>query len=241
MRALKLWKNWFTLVEVVLVTSIFAIVVVWIILAINRSFVFIDNTRLSVRAANFAREWMEMMYNLRDTNWRKHSWTRDKYWLNVWLWENFFQKWIYVLKEKKSEDNNKFIFADKITELASETEVIDDFYSSDGFWKDGYAGPRSKAKLTFSWEYSYYESKDGGEALNTWSIQDVLVWNWLEFYRIVRIFEIYCKDSDITSDTSSCVWDDNSPKEMRFCVKVFYASQWKHATELCGIMTNFME
>ena len=60
-------KKWFTLVEVLFVCSVFAIMVVWIILAINRSYTFMNNTRLQVRATNFAREWVEMMFNIRDT------------------------------------------------------------------------------------------------------------------------------------------------------------------------------
>jgi hypothetical protein len=29
---------------------------------------------------------------------------------------------------------------------------------------------------------------------------------------------------------------------MRFCVKVFYRDgNWKHSSELCGLMTNFTE
>ena len=56
--------RWFTLVEVILVCTVFAILVSWIIVAISKAFNFMDNTRLSVRATNFAREWVEMMYNI---------------------------------------------------------------------------------------------------------------------------------------------------------------------------------
>ena len=248
MRALKLRKNWFTLVEVILVTSVFAIVVVWIILAINRSFIFIDNTRLSVRAANFAREWMEMMYNLRDTNWRKHSWNRDKYWLSVWEWNSKFEKWIYILKEGKidpdcseSKSCGKYIYAQKLNNTTA-PQCNDDKFYSDSFWDSDCDSFRNKAKLSFTWEYSYYELEEGEEVLNTWSIQDVLIWEWLEFYRIVRVFGIYKKDveNEIT-EVSNVQLEDWTPAEMRFCVKVFYRSTGKHSTELCGIMTNFME
>ena len=245
MRTFKLRKSWFTLVEVMLVTSIFAIVVVWIILAINRAFVFIDNTRLSVRAANFAREWMEMMYNIRDTNWRQHSWNRDKFWLNAGNWEcngnwsNIFSEWIYVLKEGEWDNGNKCLYASGLANISSSTI---DPYEIDWFFSDAYKTQRENAKLTFDWEYKYYERDEENreeKLVDHNSIQDVLIWKWLEFYRIVRVFGVYCKNSS-TSNDKSCS-DDSDPKEMRFCVKVFYASQWKHATELCGIITNFKE
>ena len=63
-------KRGFTLAEVLIVCSIFAVMVIWIIFAINRAFLFMNNTRISVRASNFAREWVEMVYNIRDSNWR---------------------------------------------------------------------------------------------------------------------------------------------------------------------------
>ena len=236
-------KSWFTLVEVVLACSIFAIVVIWIMAAINRSYAFMNNIKLSVRATNLAREWMEMMYNIRDTNRRRQSWNRDKYRLSVGkltdisphvLDGTLFEKWIYILKEDE-KDGNKYIYAKKLN-LGSVNE--DSFYN-DGFWDSG--DIREKTKLNFSWKYSYYE-RDEHEKKEK-NIQDAMVWQWLEFYRIVRVFGIYCKNSNDPNQTVSntnCK-NDSDPKEMRFCVKVFYSSQWKHSTELCGVITNFTE
>ena len=242
---LKSKKHWFTLAEVVIACSIFAIVVVWIIFAINRSFMFMNNTKLSVRAANFAREWVEMMYSIRDTNWRKHSWERDKYWLNLWQtlpWnENrMFTKWIFVIKEWK-EDNNYYLYAEDLWLLETN---LNDFYSDNWFWSSDYATYREKTKLNLGWKYSYYELNDetGEQDEKEWNVQDALIWDWLDFYRIVRIFGVYNKNTS-SADTVLSFEDSKKwiPAEMRFCVKVFYASQWKHSSEICGVMTNFME
>ena len=173
---LKSKKHWFTLAEVVIACSIFAIVVVWIIFAINRSFMFMNNTKLSVRAANFAREWVEMMYSIRDTNWRKHSWERDKYWLNLWQtlpWnENrMFTKWIFVIKEWK-EDNNYYLYAEDLWLLETN---LNDFYSDNWFWSSDYATYREKTKLNLGWKYSYYELNDEtGEEENHSLYDDIL-------------------------------------------------------------------
>ena len=83
----------------------------------------------------------------------------------------------------------------------------------------------------------------------TGSLEELLKWNWTEFYRILRVYWIYCKNSQNTDDQSCLDTSTNlrdtiikAPKEMRFCVKVFYDGiEWKHSTELCSIMTNFME
>jgi hypothetical protein len=73
-------------------------------------------------------------------------------------------------------------------------------------------------------------------------MQELLIWQWLEFYRMVRVFGVYEKNvgnsaEDISAWSSALTnW---TPAEMRFCVKVFYRSEWKHNTELCWLMTNF--
>lgn len=236
-------KKWFTLVETIIVSVLFATIMIWIITAINRAYVFVDNTRLAVRATNLAREWVEMMYNLRDTNWRRSSWDRDKYWLNLGTWNgseltegnNFAWWWVYTLKELKDGHKNTYVTAESLS-LGSLC-TLEDFYD-DGFWKDSCATARNKAELTFTWEYYYYDYEN--KAVKTGNAQDFLGVSWLTFYRIVRVYGIYCKNSTSSVDTTSCS-EPSDPKEMRFCVKVFYKSTWKHSTELCGIMTNFME
>ena len=258
---LKVKKSGFTLVEVILACSIFAIVVSWIVLAINRSYAFMNNTRLVVRATNFAREWMEMMYNIRDTNWRKNSGWRDNLWLYLGKGEirpngtspDLFAQWIYVLKEETIEDwwiKNKYFYAEPIKNISSNCELYSD--SSDKwFWSSNCDSWRNSAKIKFcdlneEWkcknnknnqEYYYYDENDNPA---TGNFQDVLIWDWLEFYRIVRVFGIFCKDANGTAETTGCS-NSSDPKEMRFCVKVFYRWNWQHSSELCGIMTNFME
>ena len=236
MRRLKLRKKAFTLAETMIVCTIFAMMVIWIILGINRAFAFMNNTKLSVEAANLAREWVEMMYTIRDTNWRKHSWDRDKYWLNLWTWTTqSFSKWIYVLKEEQSGENKNF-YAKWITGGITDAN-IENIYSLEWFFNYIDDATREREtiedlKLNFDWKYKYYEfdekTKQRKSEPTEWNIKDDLVWNWLEFYRIVRVFGVYKKNVDNTNDnccddTCSKNW---TPAEMRFCVKVFYRWNW---------------
>lgn len=236
---------WFTLVEVILVCTVFAILVSWIILAINRTFVFMNNTRLSIRATNFAREWIEMMYNLRDTNRRRCSWEKDKAWLylgtgssttNCEYEDNkLFSNWIYILSEGITGDN-KYIYASRPTILSPED--YEEFYSSEWFFKSEFNSIRNDTKLNFSWTYKYLS----WDTVETWEVSELL-WEWVDFYRVVRVYGIYKKTAewpDTPADEAEIkYW---SPAEMRFCVKVFYQSNWsKQETELCSIITNFME
>ena len=226
-------KKSFTLLEVLIVCGAFSIVIISIIWAINRSYAFMGSTRMKVRAINFAREWVEMMFNIRDTNWRENSWEKDKYWLRVWSWDVNFQKGVYILKEKDNGSGDIRIYADN---LAVSEGNVENFYGDD-FWRSENEANRNKSRLFFEWTYNYlswkYENWNWTFDSVTWDVQDLL-WNDGEFYRIVRVFDIVNKWSD-------CTMGDSCPKEMRFCVKVFYRYQWEHETELCSIMTNFEE
>ena len=232
-------KNWFTLAEIVVICTLFSIIIVWVIVAINRAFVFIDNTRLAVRATNFAREGVEIMYNIRDTNWRRHSWDRDKYWFNTWEmnWINCksenkdFEDKIYILK-KWENCGDEYNYA---------TEESDLLYDDETFWNTNSDSKRSDAKISIDGDYAYAsKDEDGNRDIGTGDINELL-WD-TEFYRLVKVYGIYCKGNNSNSDSDTCKNNNTGPKEMRFCVKVFYRSaNWKHSKELCSIMTNFME
>ncbi len=75
----------------------------------------------------------------------------------------------------------------------------------------------------------------------TWSIKELL-WSETDFYRLVRVYGTYKKDTSNVSDTvASTDMRNATPKELRFCVKVFYRTNAPHTSELCSIMTNFEE
>ena len=214
----------FTLAEVIIVCSLFSLMVIWIIVAINRAYIFLDNTRLAVRASNLARGWVEMVYNLRDTNWRKYSWERDGNRLNLWSWAGSMGVWVYTINEATNSSGNSFIYLENISVPDVET-----FYSIDWFFSDAYSWQREKSKLDFTGTYSYYT---WWTIATWWIIKDLIEVDGLEFYRVARIFDIVNKNSCTSTDC---------PQEVRFCVRVFYESQWRHSIELCSIMTNFME
>ena len=232
MLKLKRKKNAFTLVETLIVASLFAVMVLWIIFWINRAFAFMNNTRVLVRATNFARQWVEMVYNLRDTNRRKHSWERDKYWIYAGTWEENLTSWIYTIEEW-IEGGDTYIYAHK---LSINSDNKESFYEIDWFFNDANSELRNKSRINFPWTYEYYS----GGTIATWNMEDLLWWSGIEFYRVLRVYWVYCKNSDEPNQTD-CT-NDSDPKELRFCVKVFYTyNGWHHASELCSIMTNFME
>ncbi len=226
----KFKKKWFTLVEVIIVCTLFAMFVIWIILWINRAFSFMNDTRLRVISSNLAREWVEMMYNIRDTNRRKYSWEKDKHWLERGSDTQQFTNLIYSIGTNQEEGEPY------CATFGSRGNANMDCYETENFFGSTCDAVRNSSKITFTWTYKYYS----GWNMETWNISDLLEWGLAEFYRLVRVDGVYQKNvEDINTITDGNDW---TPAEMRFCVKVFYvANWWKHSTELCSIMTNFME
>lgn len=238
MLKLKRKKNAFTLVETLIVASLFAVMVLWIIFWINRAFAFMNNTRVLVRATNFARQWVEMVYNIRDTNRRKNSWERDKYWIHTGTWDadNKLTSWIYTIEEW-TEWEDTYIYAKKLNWVSEE------FYEIDWFFNPENSAARENSRIKFPWTYEYYS----GGTIATWNMEDLLWWSGIEFYRVLRVFWVYSKEDNTDPNKTIGGPEQNTdkswkPEELRFCVKVFYTyNGWRHASELCSIMTNFME
>ena len=239
-------KNWFTMLEVILIGTVFALLISGVILAINRTFIFLNNTRVQIRATNLTREGMEMMFNIRDTNRRKYSWEKDKYWLYIGSWDigninYFFTEWIYTIKEWKNGNWDKFVYAEKLngTDMITFYEDLDSFFSETN---SDYINSREKSKLIFIWTYNYWSWSAASGSMFTWNISDIL-WNGVEFYRVARVYGIYEKNSNDSNSPVNGIsaLQNSDPKEIRFCVKTFYKmGVWLHSTELCSIMTNFM-
>jgi hypothetical protein len=112
-------------------------------------------------------------------------------------------------------------------------KTIDDLY--DHF--DTYTGNQEMWKMPFIG--GFYS----GSTLLT-GLQDLMEFD-AKFYRIIRVYGVYDKKSGNQNANLGCtkVSDCNNadPKELRFCVKVWYLFTFWGSTELCGVMTNFRE
>lgn len=74
-------KKWFTLVEIIIWLVVISIGILAIIWSIQYATKTMTLTRSQVVAINLAREWMEMMFNKRDTNWQMFPAKKDQCWL----------------------------------------------------------------------------------------------------------------------------------------------------------------
>lgn len=228
MLKLKWKKRWFTLAEVIVVCSMFAVIVIWMIFGISRAFVFLNGIRLQVMATNFAREWVEMVYNMRDTNRRKNPWDRDSHRMDI-DWGKILLPWIYTI-------NQWITWEDSFVYLEYQTGTLES--SIDNFFSAKNIKIRDASKLSFTGSYSY----NSGWTIVTWSMNELMEWFWTEFYRLVRVYGIQEKINWKVYTGQEYTEDSWTPGELRFCVMVFYTdNRSKHSKELCSIMTNFLK
>lgn len=216
----------FTLVEVIIALTLFSFVIVGVIFAVTRAYRYVENSKMQVMAVNLAREWIEMIYAIRDTNRRKYSWDKDRYWLKAdpfWTSTALMSEGYYTL-DMKLYSGQQYPSLTKRTATAALYTDISPYLSSTA----------STFQVSFTWEYH------SGNV-------NQLMSNEADFYRIIYIAGLYDKSSGNTKDTklTSCVNVGNcatvTPKELRFCVKVFAVNTHVAQAEICSMMTNFKE
>ena len=61
-------KSWFTFIEVIIAITVFAIGVLAVLRLITQNLVTLDITQMRTNATFLAKEWIELVYNMRDSN-----------------------------------------------------------------------------------------------------------------------------------------------------------------------------
>ena len=82
-RDMKKRKYWFTMLEVILVLMIISTALISVITGVARTVNYVSEMKQRTLALNLAKEGIETVYNIRDTNWRRWSATKDKCRLKV--------------------------------------------------------------------------------------------------------------------------------------------------------------
>ena len=85
----KMKKKGFTLVEMLIVIFVLSTGIILIIKGMSESHRYLSETAQRTVALNLAKEGIEAVYNLRNSNWRRWSDKKNECWLSVWeeCWE----------------------------------------------------------------------------------------------------------------------------------------------------------
>lgn len=233
--------HWFTIIELLISIVVISIALLSILWLLRVAVSYTNKTRQETIAINLAREWIESVYNRRNTNRLKRSWEKDKYRLTA-----FFEVPSY---------NNLIRFQWNFTLHRPFWVIWNNTWS--GIFKP-YQNLTSMSQSILSlWNKSTYV---------LWT-QDFINWESPDsagkFYRAIIGIWLYQKDTlkpwgnllpncrirDDTYDWIDINWAsfqwicwDSHPKEFRFCSRVEYEKmEQKWDIELCWVITNHEE
>ena len=73
-------KSAFSIIESVVVIAILALWIIWVFWFFSRSRDFLDWVSAKIEAIEIAREWIEAVENIRNTNWLRFPWNKKFCW-----------------------------------------------------------------------------------------------------------------------------------------------------------------
>ena len=228
-------KKAYTLVELMIAIALIGLGLAGILRLLSEGLSFVDRTRQDVVAINLAREWVEAVFSLRNSNWRKWSWKKDKCWLAsdtfavypgtdcetiAWL-----GSWTYILSGQQINGQRYFT-------LIPASPVIINLV-------DGLQPGED--------DYALCETGSG----RTPCPGETNIASEGRFYRQIVGKGLFRKDGTLVGGNQvTCAnWGsldelkipcgDDGPKEFRFCVRVASIKQWSNIVEQCAVITNF--
>lgn len=222
--------KWFTIMEILISISILAIWFAGIFVMMQNSTQVTQQTQTKTLAINLAREAIEIVYNIRDTNWTKRSsnseWCRLKADPLVDTDNDGCENddrvasWRYIIQEKTAGDQQYFSLEKvEIPWLLSQEDAL-------------ISMPSTQLCQGETWRVS---CQDTGTTLS--------------IVRAIQITGLYHKNTTTPGwDPINCIngesniqvpcgWDQ--PKELRFCAHTHIIADKGTHIQLCGILTNF--
>lgn len=208
-----------SLIEALVVMAILTIGLVWVYSFFSKSRAFLDWVSAKIEAIEIAREWIEALENIRNTNWMRFQANIDNCWdvLNyntecIWwismvdkIWWTESNPKIYILKNdnwlwKLEQKNQSWNFSDS---NYRQTFLV---------WKD-----------KDNWRYC--QTVDNTNCITKWSDWKTIIWNYTRKISVIWVIQRWNKV--VKLKVSSIVeWTDQSV-------------YWVRKIELNNLMTNY--
>jgi hypothetical protein len=233
-------KKAFTMMEIVVLMFLLTIGFFSIVSMLNNGMRFTQIIKTKIVAINLAREGIESMFQIRDTNRQRRSSNRDKCWLKVNPLVDEIggpgDEWCDVLDKRLGSGSYIIVTAEtwgqkyfEAQKIIWEMNIKDWVQPGDLNYSLCFSGERYPCPLV---EYTWWEWKFFRQIEGKWLFLKDSNTDWWDY--------IDCKYG------SEIVWSDdcgdNSAKEYRFCSKVEYENGKSISdVEICSLMTNFLE
>ena len=260
--------KWFTLVEVIIALIIISIGILGVYQWVWAGRRDVDSTQSKIIAVNLAREWMEMIYNIRDTNVLRWSSQKNECWLKrmPFTWND---QWSSSNNECKDDFSlSYYARSNTVTwdvwisyynpqiavNSTTRTSIIqpDKWFAVYAIWTDRVL---NLTDWIDDWDLAYalcYENNrwfscplNSGNTTSTpenFKKFNTKYWN---FFRSLQIKWLYNKETGTKilnctpPNTSNPECNNESAKELVFCSRVEY-KKWSYwKEELCWSITNW--
>lgn len=262
-------KNWFTMVEVLIIVVIISTSLITILMGITKTTSYISEMRQRTIAMNLAKEGIESVYNIRDTNWRRRSASKDTCWLKVvpmidegnpgceddaWMLWGF---WTLVKGNfgdvflKKTSSKTFWTAMQEISLLIKNGLTLKEWI------KNHLIPAENDPTNSYNSHRLYAVDAEWLSHENFINLPDELKAKWNStlgtYWRFIVIDGVYPKDSinHLDSTYKYCTKGDDlsqgelcwssAPKELRFCSMVIYSAPYQGAVSICAVMTNYLE
>ena len=237
-------KKGFTLVELVVGIIMIGIWLGAIINVLQYGTKLTNSTKSQVVAVNLAREWVETVFSIRDTNWKMFSSKRDECWLSrlpdtwsttceslQWIWSGYYSI-------KSPLRNIQYFTGENI--LLARTSALQVF---DNQWSEAWTDTGYRICFYSStWNQSGYRDTCSNSPIENRITKYGTFWRWIEVKWLFLKDNVngWTKLTTCTDGSSpGCGW--SAAKELRFCSRVDYDFNIARRVELCSAITNFLQ
>ncbi len=222
-------KPGFTIREILIIIVVISVGLLSVIVVLTNGMKYVQKTRQRVVALNLAREWMEAIYQMRDTNRTRRAWVKDACWLKT---DPLVDEWDDGCSNDSRFTSGSYALQ-RLTAGGQEYFALTwpfltwiDF--SDGIDQNDY-------NFSLCQQSGYRDSCPWSEPMTSEG----------KYFREIQGLWLYLKDVAITWwQEIVCTWwtdlcADSRAKEFRFCSKVDYIGESTGEVKLCGVITNF--
>ena len=220
--------KWFTIMEILVTISILAIAFAWIFVVLKNSSWLIAQSQAKTQTINLSREGIEIVHNIRDTNWMRRSWQKEECRLKadpladddgICSNDDRIQAWRYTIIQQSTENNQQYFALQTVSGAG-----LDD----------------AENARAISWDIQICDQWSIGENCDTSHGQTIL--------RVIEIKGLYQKDTTtVWGEMLNCnngedpLCGTNSPKELVFCAHTHSIGEKITKTTLCSAITNFAQ
>jgi hypothetical protein len=202
-----------------------------VIVTLTNGVKYVQKTRQRVIAINLAREWMEAVYQMRDTNRTRWAWVKDACRLKI---DPLVDEW----NDNRCMNDTRFTSGSYVLQRLSTGGQM--YFALTGPflpWID----------LGNSIESNSWFSLCQQSGYRNWCIWSESTTSEGTYFREIEWLGLYLKADQTTPwwELINCVSGDSpscakkAAKEFRFCSKVAYVGEGVGEVKFCGVITNF--